>query len=51
VRLIGGVVGSIGHLTVCFAVVVVAETGVLIPVNVSDVMEWGAEENVGILTQ
>jgi len=27
-----------------------AETGVLVPVNISDVAERGPEENVGILT-
>ncbi len=48
---IGGVVGSVGHLVVRFAVVVAAEAGVLILINMSDVMEQGSEENIAILTQ
>jgi len=48
---IGEVVGSVGHLAIHFAVVVTAKTGVFVPMNVSDMMEWGTEENIGILTQ
>ena len=50
VHFIREVEGGVGHLVVRFAAVVVAEAGVFAPVNVSDVTEWGAEENIGILT-
>ncbi len=50
VRFIGEVEGGIGHLVVRFTIMVTAEAGVFIPMNVSDVMEQGVEENVGILT-
>ncbi len=43
--------GSVGHLVMCFTVVVVAKTGMFVPMNVSDVTEQGVEENVGILTR
>ncbi len=51
VRFIGGSIGTVGHLLVSFTVMILAKAQVFIPVDMSDVMEWGAEQNVGILTR
>ncbi len=48
---IQGSVRAVRHLWVSFAVIICAKAQVFVPVYVSDVMEWGAEENVGILTR
>ncbi len=47
---IGGSIETIRHLLVSFAVIIFAKVCMLVSMGVSDVMEWGAEENVGILT-
>ena len=51
VHFIGGSIGSVGHLLVSFTVIIFAKMCMLIPMGVSDVTEWSAEENVGILTR
>ncbi len=51
VHFIGGVVGTVQHLSVSVTVRISAKVHVLVSVDMSDMMEWGAEENVGILTQ
>ena len=51
VRFIGQVIQSIGHLFVSFAVMIFAKVCVLVSVGMSDVTEWGGEQNVGILTR
>ncbi len=47
---IGQVIRSVGHLSVSFAVRILAKVLVLVPIGVSDVMERSEEQNVGILT-
>ena len=51
VRFIGQVIQSIGHLFVSFAVMIFAKVCVLVPVDVSDVPEWGKKRDVGSLTR
>ncbi len=51
VHFIGQVVRSVGHLFVSFAVIIFAKVCVLVSVGMSDVTEWGGEQNVGILTR
>ena len=51
VHFIGQVIGSVRHLFVSFAVIIFAKVFMLIPVGMSDVVEWSAKENIESLTQ